>query len=297
LDTDIDILEVATVPTPSPPPTPSPTPVPMDPAAAFVVAPPAASQGEPVVVRVRAPGARQVVVALDPRTVPLFPLGGGTFAGVLAVPMDTPPGVHQLHATAVAGDGGAAAWTADLTVWDARFPRETVTLTEKTVGLLDAALREQELRRLEAVWTLASPERMWSGPWTWPVAPAVASGFGARRTYIPGSLPGRHTGVDLRGGAGTVVAAPAPGRVALAEELTARGGTVVLDHGWGVFSAYFHLGRIGVAAGDTVTQGDSLGETGATGMVTGPHLHWEVRVMGVAVRPSTWVRGVATAVP
>jgi murein DD-endopeptidase MepM/ murein hydrolase activator NlpD len=83
--------------------------------------------------------------------------------------------------------------------------------------------------------------------------------------------------------------AAAPGTVALAESLTVRGNTVLVDHGWGVYSVYMHLSSIGVAVGSAVGAGQPIGAVGASGMVTGPHLHWEVRVHGIPVDPLPWL--------
>jgi len=85
------------------------------------------------------------------------------------------------------------------------------------------------------------------------------------------------------------VLAAASGIVVLAEELQVRGRAVILDHGAGVMSGYFHLSEIGVETGDRVSAGQVLGSVGATGLVTGSHLHWEMRVNGVAVNPQDWL--------
>ena len=79
--------------------------------------------------------------------------------------------------------------------------------------------------------------------------------------------------------------APAPGRVVLAEELYFSGGTVILDHGAGLFTSYFHLSRIDVRPGDRVETGAALGAVGATGRVTGPHLHWSARLGSARINP------------
>jgi murein DD-endopeptidase MepM/ murein hydrolase activator NlpD len=97
-----------------------------------------------------------------------------------------------------------------------------------------------------------------------------------------------HEGIDLGGITGEPVHAAAAGVVVLAETLQVRGNAVILDHGAGVLSGYYHLDRIAVQAGQRVGQGDLLGAMGATGLVTGSHLHWELRVGGVAVDPREW---------
>src|SRR5262249_43930345 len=92
-------------------------------------------------------------------------------------------------------------------------------------------------------------------------------------------------GLDLAARQGQEVSAPAPARVALAEDLYFSGGTVILDHGAGLFTSYFHLSRIDVRAGDLVAEGARVGAVGATGRATGPHLHWSARIDGARVNP------------
>jgi murein DD-endopeptidase MepM/ murein hydrolase activator NlpD len=94
-----------------------------------------------------------------------------------------------------------------------------------------------------------------------------------------------HEGADLAAPAGAPVAAPGPGRVALAEELYFSGGTVILDHGAGLFTMYFHLSRIDVKAGEDVDSGGRIGAVGATGRATGPHLHWGARLNRARINP------------
>jgi hypothetical protein len=110
LEFAIDRLGVPTAPTPTPPPTPSATPPPMDPALPLVLDPPTAPQGGVVVVRLRAPGAAQVVAALDPLTVPMFPVDAERFAGVMPVSVDRPAGRHTIQATAIGTDGVQFSW-------------------------------------------------------------------------------------------------------------------------------------------------------------------------------------------
>ena len=99
-----------------------------------------------------------------------------------------------------------------------------------------------------------------------------------------------HTGHDYGADAGTPVLAPITGTVALAEPLQVRGNVVILDHGLGVYSGFWHLSQIDVAAGQTVGEGEVVGLVGNTGLSTGPHLHWEMRVLGVPVDPVQWTQ-------
>ena len=118
---------------------------------------------------------------------------------------------------------------------------------------------------------------------------AHSSPYGSRRTYEPNPAVSAHEGEDFSAPAGTPVTAPAAGVVVLAEPLFVRGNAVVLDHGSGVFTGYWHLQELAVRQGDRVEPGQLLGRVGSTGLSTGAHLHWELRVNGVAVDPLQWV--------
>ena len=112
--------------------------------------------------------------------------------------------------------------------------------------------------------------------------------FGSRRTYGDSPAISFHAGEDYAAPPGTPVLAPAAGVVLLAEPLFVRGNAVVIDHGRGVFSGYWHMSKLEVKPGDRVEPGQLLGEVGTTGLSTGAHLHWELRVDGVAVDPLQW---------
>lgn len=117
------------------------------------------------------------------------------------------------------------------------------------------------------------------------------SPFGSRRTYGNSPILSAHEGEDYGAAAGTAVYAPAEGVVMLAEKLFVRGNAVILDHGYGVFTGYWHLSEIGVKPGEKVQTGQLIGKVGSTGLSTGAHLHWEMAVQGIAVDPLQWVAG------
>ena len=114
------------------------------------------------------------------------------------------------------------------------------------------------------------------------------SPFGARRSYNGGPARSHHSGVDLDGDGGEPIRPSADGIVVLAEQLQVRGNTIIIDHGWGVYSLYAHLSKIQVQPGERVARGDTIGLLGSTGLATGPHLHWEIRVNGTPVDPIAW---------
>jgi murein DD-endopeptidase MepM/ murein hydrolase activator NlpD len=155
----------------------------------------------------------------------------------------------------------------------------------------------------DAQWTAlagpATPQKYWNEPFQLPSplpkdyclesGDCWTSRFGNRRSYNGGPYSFFHTGLDIAGGEGTEIFAPAPGVVVFAGPLTVRGNATMIDHGWGVYSGYMHQSEIKVKVGDRVEEGQVIGLVGGTGRVEGPHLHWEVWVGGVQVDPLEWL--------
>jgi murein DD-endopeptidase MepM/ murein hydrolase activator NlpD len=136
-----------------------------------------------------------------------------------------------------------------------------------------------------------SPPR-WTAPFQRPRASAITSRFGTGRTFN-GQVTSRHLGVDFRGAVGTPVRASNRAVVALVDTFFLGGRVVYLDHGGGLTTGYLHLSRVLVAPGDTVARGQTIGHVGATGRVTGPHLHWTARYGAVTVNPLDLLERVA----
>ena len=126
--------------------------------------------------------------------------------------------------------------------------------------------------------------RMWSAPFARPRPSAITSQFGTGRTFN-GQVTSRHLGIDFRGASGTPVRAANRGVVALVDTFYLGGRIIYVDHGEGVVTAYMHLSRALVAVGDTVARGQRIGLVGATGRVTGPHLHWAARYGQLTANP------------
>jgi murein DD-endopeptidase MepM/ murein hydrolase activator NlpD len=224
----------------------------------------------------------------------IFPLApapeGGE--GLVAVPAMQAPGVYSLGVIARTPDGQTVQVGLPVQVVAGPYGRESIRLPPDRRRLLDPKLLRAEREKVLAACAPFEPERRWQGPFRYPVAqPEVTSEFGTRRSYNGGPYSSYHEGLDLRGSAGTPVYAPADGRVALAEALVVRGNAVILHHGWGVCSGYWHLQAVAVQEDQTVKTGDLLGYVGNTGLSTGAHLHWEIRVRGIPVDPRQWVEG------
>jgi Peptidase family M23 len=138
--------------------------------------------------------------------------------------------------------------------------------------------RPGELAQINAARRIASDSTGWRQAFIWPAKGRISGFFGSQRIYS-GQPAAPHSGVDVAGGAGAVVIAPADGVVTLAASgpFTLEGNLLMIDHGFGLNSAFLHLSRIDVKKGDLVRQGQRIGAIGATGRATGPHLHWGMK--------------------
>ncbi len=173
-----------------------------------------------------------------------------------------------------------------------RFGVQRLTLPQQMVDLdpETAARVSEEASKLEDLWKTVTPERYWRGAFISPVASAaVPEDFGLRR-IINDQPRSPHAGADYQAPPGSVVRASNAGRVALAEEQFFGGNALVLDHGLGLYTFYFHLEEFLVSVGERVQKGQEIGRVGATGRVTGPHLHFGIRLQGARIDPTALLR-------
>lgn len=208
---------------------------------------------------------------------------GDTWWAVVGIGALFQPGEYAVTAT---WNGGSA--SVGVAVVAADFGREEIELPPETSELLLDPQRIQEERQvLAAAHATFTPRRLWQGLFVMPAQGLISNPFGLMRSinggrYIP------HSGTDIVADEGTSVVAANDGKVVLARELYLFGNSVVIDHGGGVLTGYHHLSRIDVAQGQTVAKGEAIGAVGETGLVTGPHLHWELVVHSVRVDPALW---------
>ena len=202
----------------------------------------------------------------------------------------TEPGVFPLNLTAATPDGARTALYLRVRVDSGEYGNETISLDAGQLNLLQNDVTEPEWQRIATVMSGFTAQRYFDGLMGLPSTGAITSQFGTRRDYNGGSLTTFHSGTDFGGGPGSPVLAPAAGVVVLAENLPVRGNATVIDHGWGVYTGYWHQNEILVSVGDVVAPGQKIGTIGSTGRSTGPHLHWEMWVGGVQVNPMQWVQ-------
>jgi murein DD-endopeptidase MepM/ murein hydrolase activator NlpD len=210
----------------------------------------------------------------------------GTWHALVGIDLSTSPGSSDVAVEARQADGSPVRAGARLAVEAKTFATRRLTVAPEFVtppASVQARI-ERERQLLDRILSAVSPQRLWTDGFGRPVAGEVISVFGVRSVFN-GEARAPHRGIDFRGASGTPVRAPARGRVELAEDLYFSGSAIVLDHGLGVFSLLAHLSRIDVRPGTLVSRGDVVGAIGATGRVTGPHLHWTLRIGPAAVDP------------
>ncbi len=255
------------------------------------VSPQPVAQGETVAFRITTAEPATCGLTFLDQVEPCYDVDGTRtlWVGLAGLPALLPVGEVPLAISLRTDAGEVAEVTLPLVVTAGRYDYERIDLPADRQSLLDPAASQSETARIASVRTLRSPARYWTYPFSLPVQSAVTSYYGSRRSYGYG-FGSYHAGTDFDGEIGMVVRTPTPGVVVLADTLVVRGNAVVIDHGWGVVSGYWHLARIDVEVGQEVSVGDQIGLLGNTGLSTGAHLHWELWVNGVAVNVLSWLR-------
>jgi murein DD-endopeptidase MepM/ murein hydrolase activator NlpD len=216
--------------------------------------------------------------AVRPRT-------GGQAFFLLGFDLDTDAGKYPLK---VYYEGKPEAVVAlEISVRPRQFPVEELSLPEKMVTPPAELLARigEERKAAQRVYDSSASEALWLPPFERPVEGAPSGNFGRRR-ILNGKPKSPHSGEDYKAGLGTEVSAVARGKVGMARDLYYSGKTILLDHGGGLVSQYFHLDRMSVQEGQVVERGEAIGHVGATGRVTGPHLHFGIRLHGMRLDPS-----------
>jgi len=217
-----------------------------------------------------------------------FTEDGETYYSFLGINALEEPGAYPLKIMLTTEDGSATTFEQLVLLESGGYGNEWVNVPE---DYLDETVIREEDEYLYPILNQFTPERYWDGRFQYPVdEPCINSQFGQRRDYNNGGLFFYHTGMDFGVCAPNLnIYAPAAGKVVLAEELTIKGKAILIDHGWGVFSGYWHMSELNVSVGDFVQPGDLLGQIGNTGRSAGPHLHFEIDITGTPVNPMTWL--------
>ena len=202
----------------------------------------------------------------------------------------TEPGRYRLELSG-GEDLSRANFYQDLQVISGNYGTQYVTVPAELNNLLAPEVRAEDEAILAPVFGHSSPQPMWSDVFRLPVNDLpVSAGYGAARSYNEGPIEIFHTGMDFAGGVGTPIVAPAGGTAVFSETLPLHGNTLVIDHGLGIMTAYYHLSEIQVVPGEIVIAGQQIAAGGSTGLSSGPHLHWDLRIHNVPVNGLQWTQ-------
>jgi murein DD-endopeptidase MepM/ murein hydrolase activator NlpD len=218
---------------------------------------------------------------------------------LLGVDLELKPENYGLTLTAKTESAEEIPCSATIDVKEGKFATESLKVAPNFVepNPEQLARAEAERQRLRAIFATITPERLWDGSFRYPLAGITTGGNFGKRRILNGHPGSPHSGVDFHALAGTPVYAAQRGRVVLAEPLYFSGNTVVLDHGLGLYTLYAHFESICVQPGDLVDAGALLGKVGATGRVTGPHLHWSATVNRARIDPLQLISLFGTSAP
>lgn len=210
----------------------------------------------------------------------------GAYAALIGIDMNTEPALYTLSLFLEDGQGRGIKKDYQIQVESAGFGTQRLTLPKEKVELDEETLKRVRLEeeKIGKVWNILTEDHLWDGNFIPPVEGEFSDDFGLRR-IINGEPRNPHTGVDITAPEGTPVYASNRGRVIFIDDQFFSGKSLIIDHGLGLFTMYFHLSKILVKEGDPVEKGQMIAKVGKSGRATGPHLHWGMRLNGARVNP------------
>ena len=214
--------------------------------------------------------------------------GSRVWRGLVGIDLEARPGNQFLEMRGSRSDGSEFRVTHNLRILSKAFPTRRLTVDEQFVTPPKEVEERihRESQRMDEIFKTTTSVKMWRGPFAAPVPGPASSSFG-RRSILNGKPRSPHTGTDFSADTGTVIQAPNAGRAVLVADLYFSGNTVIIDHGQGLYSLFAHLSKFSVHEGEEIKIRQTIGRVGATGRVTGPHLHWAVRLVGTHVDPQS----------
>jgi len=260
--------------------------------ASVALIPALVESGSPELIRVLAPASAKVDGEWLGRSLQFFSgRDGHAWFALAGVDVEAPAGPSNLRITVTRDRSGLMDLSRTVEIHAAGYRTESLSVAPGFVEPSPEALKriEAEVQLKSKVFAASTAEPLWSGDFRAPVTAAATDSFGVRRMFN-GKLASVHKGMDFRAASGTPVMAGNSGVVVLARPLYYEGSCVVIDHGLGLFTISMHLSRIDVEEGQRVAAGERLGLSGATGRVTGPHLHWAVRWQNAYLDPAKLLR-------
>lgn len=235
--------------------------------------------GDPVLVVVHGVEALPVGT-VGPRPARFYPRDAGAEA-LVGIPVEQEPGLLEVHVTA-----GAVTLEAPLEVVPPEFPERKLTVASKFVTIPASARAriKADQAAFQKAWATPFRPRAFSDNFEKPREALITAHYGDKRT-LNGKKTTQHYGLDLDGSTGDEIRAANDGRVVMVRDCYTSGNTVLVDHGAGLITSYFHLSKFLVKAGQEVQRGELLGLVGKTGRVTGPHLHFGAHIGTLWVNP------------
>lgn len=247
-------------------------------------------QGHAVLVIADAPGAASAAIAWEGEVFAMLQEGDRFFSYV-GIDALTPPGPMPLSIAVWGPSGEQLLWQETaLDIEAVNWPQDNIQIDGPNAALLAPEVQEADSRARAPHQRFATPERHWTGIFDPPSEGGISAGYGELRSFNGGPISDYHRGIDFAGPNGAPIVAPGSGIVAWSGRTERRGNGMILDHGAGVFTGYYHLSEVLLQAGEVAERGAPIGRMGSTGLATGPHLHWEVVVRGVTVNPTPWIR-------
>ena len=210
------------------------------------------------------------------------------YAALVGIDAFMEPGTYTVE---IDGEGEQpwSSFAQKFPISSSNFISQEITVPAELNDLLDPEVRQSEDAFLHTIYNNFSDGPRWEGLFQVPVTDTIVTAFyGGGRSYNEGPIEIYHTGTDFDGDIGTPVLAAANGTVVFSDSLELRGQTVIIDHGMGVMTGYYHFSEIFVDSGEEVVAGQPIGLGGSTGLSTGPHLHWDLRIMDVPVDGMRW---------
>ena len=243
--------------------------------------------GEAVLLLVEASGSvRDVRGTAFDETIRFYRRPDGLWRGLVGIDLLVEPGDYDVAIQIMSPTGTTAECVYTLSVQPKEYRTRQLTVAPRYVEPPPEVSERiaREAQQQTAIFATNTEDRLWRGLWGLPVPGQATSAFGSRSVFN-GQARSPHSGADFRAALGTSVTAPNAGRVVFTGDTYFSGGSVIIDHGWGLYSYFAHLSKILVEEGDLLEPGQLVGHAGSTGRVTGPHLHWTVRMNGARVDP------------
>ncbi len=229
----------------------------------------------------------------DGLELPVYSVGEGLFEGIVGVPFDYRLGETAVKVVASTGDDESdQVLSLPFTVLEGDYGSETLKVSPRHVNpsKKDLARIKRDIEETREIYRRVTPKRYWTGKgFIYPVDSLITSPYGKKRLFN-GEMQSYHQGIDMRAPTGTPIRAAGAGKVVLAKDLFFSGRTVILDHGYGLFSIYAHMSKLLVKKGQEVQAGKVVGLSGMTGRSSGPHLHFGTIIHKVKVDPVEFIK-------